>query len=112
MLNYLLIPVLKVKGAAIATLATNFLLFFLSYIFSQKFYPIPYKLRNIILTTCGFITLAFAGYYIDIGYISINITLKVLTAGLFFYFLIHAKIVQKEEIIALLKSILSKFGKD
>lgn len=112
LLNYLLIPVLGVKGAAIATLATNFLLFFLSYYFSQKFYPIPYRLKEIVLTTFGFVILALIGYYLDVGYKAINIVIKALIAGLFFYFLIHTKIVQKEEIIALIRSLLLKFRKE
>jgi O-antigen/teichoic acid export membrane protein len=106
LLNYLLLPVIGVIGAAIATLATNFLIFLLSYVLSQKFYPIPYKIKNIYLTTLGFIILSIIGYYINLPSITITIALKALIAGFFFYLLLFTKIIRKEELVSLFKSIL------
>ncbi len=106
LLNYLLLPIIGVQGAAIATLATNFLMFLMSFYYSQKFYPIPYKIRDIYLTTIGFIVLSIIGYYIILASISITIILKALIAVLFFYFLLFTKIIKKEELVSLLKSII------
>ncbi len=46
-LNFILIPIIKFKGAAIATLVAYASMMFLSYYFGQKKYPIPYNLKKI-----------------------------------------------------------------
>lgn len=45
--NFILIPVLSYKGAALATLITYVSMMILSYIIGQKKYPIPYNLPKI-----------------------------------------------------------------
>jgi O-antigen/teichoic acid export membrane protein len=104
LLNYLLLPIVGVIGAAIATLATNFLIFFMSYVFSQKFYPIPYKTKDIFLSTFAFILLGFFGYFLKLEYWFINILLKFLLIGLFIFYLFYFKILKKDEIITLIRS--------
>lgn len=46
-LNFILIPVISYKGAAMATLAAYASMMLLSYYFGQKQYPIPYPLKKI-----------------------------------------------------------------
>ena len=106
LLNYLLLPVVGVIGAAIATLATNSLIFIMSYAFSQKFYPIPYKLKDWNLTTLGFIIFTFIGYYLKTDYQSINVILKLILAGIFLLLLFYFNVLKKEDILPLLKSAL------
>ncbi len=45
-LNFILIPILGYVGSALATLACYFSMASLSYYFGQKYYPIPYQLKN------------------------------------------------------------------
>lgn len=48
LLNYLLIPVLGIQGAAIATLSSNFIAFLLNIMVGQKYYYIPYDWPRLI----------------------------------------------------------------
>ncbi len=51
LLNYMLIPILGIKGAGLATMICN-LLSFLAYIMiCQKYYPIPYQWKRLITLT-------------------------------------------------------------
>jgi O-antigen/teichoic acid export membrane protein len=47
-LNILLIPHYRIYGAAVSTLVSQMVMFFLFFFVSQKKYPIPYELKNII----------------------------------------------------------------
>lgn len=46
-LNFVLIPVIQFKGAAIATLSAYGVMMLLSYYLGRKYYPIPYNLKKI-----------------------------------------------------------------
>jgi O-antigen/teichoic acid export membrane protein len=46
-LNFLLIPVWSITGAAIATLLTQFIYWFACYYYSQKVFYVPYEIRKI-----------------------------------------------------------------
>lgn len=59
-LNYILIPKYSALGAAISTLISNFLLTIIYFIYSQKFYYIPYKkIKLIVITFFTFIFYMF-----------------------------------------------------
>ncbi|KKG31710.1 flippase [Methanosarcina mazei] len=45
-LNYLLIPIWGIKGAAIATLIGSFIAFYINQVLSQRYYPIIYSWRK------------------------------------------------------------------
>lgn len=51
LLNYLLIPTFDIRGAAIATLFSNFVSFFLYVKIGQRYYYIPYKWMKSIVST-------------------------------------------------------------
>lgn len=51
-LNYLLIPMWGIKGAAIATLIGAFAAFYINQTFSQKYYPIKYPWKKIVYCLC------------------------------------------------------------
>ncbi len=55
--NIILIPILGYFGAAIATLISQMLYFFIIYYFAQKFYPIKYEIRKVIKIICAGILL-------------------------------------------------------
>ncbi|MBU2938091.1 oligosaccharide flippase family protein [Lacinutrix sp. C3R15] len=48
-LNYILIPIIGFKGAAIATFSAYAVMMILSFYFGKKYYPIPYNLKKILL---------------------------------------------------------------
>ena len=60
-LNYLLIPLWNIYGAAFATLFSQFLFLIFTYILSQKKYKIPYELNKLILMISIALILVFIG---------------------------------------------------
>ena len=58
-LNYTLIPIIGVSGAAYATLISAMVAFFLFAIFGYKYYPIPYKTKELILSFIFVLTSAY-----------------------------------------------------
>lgn len=60
-LNILLIPKWNIIGAAVATLITQFVFWFLSFYFSQREYYIPYEIRKITVMFISGAILSFAG---------------------------------------------------
>lgn len=64
-INLLLIPEIGYTGAAISTLVAYGSMMFLSYYWGQKYYPIPYNLRKLvlyILLAIGFSSISFYGF--------------------------------------------------
>jgi O-antigen/teichoic acid export membrane protein len=60
-LNILLIPRYGIYGAAFSTLISQVVMFFLFYYVSQKKYPIPYEIRNIVwLIVAGILLYGFS----------------------------------------------------
>lgn len=77
-LNYALIPLWGIKGAAIATLVSSFTMFCINQIISQKYYPIQYPWKK--ATYCLFIVLLIIllnNILLDFS-LFINILLKLL----------------------------------
>ena len=62
-LNFWLIPIMKFKGSAIATLSAYACMMIASYYFGRKNYPIPYNLKKIVLYLVVSITLSFFIFY-------------------------------------------------
>jgi len=48
-LNYLLIPIYGILGAALATVISSLLIAFISYYISEKFYPVKYEIGKMML---------------------------------------------------------------
>ena len=89
-LNYFLIPRLGVKGAAIATLLSNSIIFTVLMILSQKYYRIPYEWRSIsvLVTIAGLFFLILSnlfpsGRLVSIAIKVFGIILFVLVSNLF-----------------------------
>ncbi|NAS31669.1 oligosaccharide flippase family protein [Flavobacteriaceae bacterium R38] len=96
-LNFLLIPVISYKGAAIATLMAYGSMMLLSYYFGQKRYPVPYNLKKI----GGYLGTSALFSFLSFYVFDRNI---VIGSGLLLVFLILIFISEK----AMLKSILLK----
>jgi len=65
-LNFLLTPVFGPVGAAFCIMLSNFLIFMLTYIISQKYYPVDYRFRNILVMLIPAAFLIFYSYYFDL----------------------------------------------
>lgn len=95
-LNYVLIPLLGVQGAALATLTGNFLVFVLYMYCSQRLYRIPHQW---ILGAIGMgliLALSYVGSNIESGFYSIFLKLGLLVIG--FTALCALRIIRKEEL--------------
>ena len=62
-LNIVLIPILHYTGAAIATFTCYLAMMIASYVFGQKFYPVPYAIKKLI----GYITISVVLYVLHLG---------------------------------------------
>ncbi|GBD86458.1 polysaccharide biosynthesis protein [bacterium BMS3Abin03] len=101
--NFVLIPVLNIYGAALATLAAYLVMALGYYFVTQKFYKINYEMDKIFKIFAG-VTLAGFGYYLfESGNIYISLLIKTLIfIGFIFYLYFIA--VNRDEI----KSIKQK----
>jgi O-antigen/teichoic acid export membrane protein len=102
--NILLIPLLGIIGAALATLASYIIMAAGLYYFSQKYYPIKYefgkifKILSLIFITC----LLYYYLYYQVG---LNFTYKILILFGFIFSLLVMHVVEKNEIIRLAKML-------
>ena len=78
-LNFILIPVLGIIGAGLATLFSSFVVFTSHMVMSQKLFPVPHKFIHIILSTSFAF---FLSYYIN-QFSKNNFTINILTIIIF-----------------------------
>jgi O-antigen/teichoic acid export membrane protein len=64
-LNFLLIPIWDITGAAIATLLTQFIYWYACYYYSQKVFYVPYEIRKIAVMLITGATLSFSSLLIN-----------------------------------------------
>lgn len=83
--NYLLIPHLSYYGSALATLLAYGGMMLLSYLFGQKYYPIPYPKKEVLMYLLLSTAFSFLAFYIFEGSLLIGTFLLVLYAGLLVY---------------------------
>ncbi len=106
-LNFLLIPVIGIMGAALATLGSYIIMAAGLYRVSQKFYRVNYEWKKI-----GFIFLTFiitgSFYYFVINYLTMFIIYKIIILLFFIFMIFLFKIINKYEFINLLKSFIKK----
>ena len=105
--NLWAIPKWGIMGAAYATLASYMVNAFLLYVFAQKFYPIKYEYRKIIML---FVLIAIAGaaYYYLLGTGQLYFFMKIIILFVFTAFLFVFKILQKNEIVTTYKILMGK----
>jgi len=102
--NILLIPVLGIMGAAIATLASYVVMALGLYLFSQKFYPIKYEYGKVfkILTTITITCILYYYLYYEIG---LTLIYKLILLAGFVGSLFVLRVVEKNEIVRLVKML-------
>jgi O-antigen/teichoic acid export membrane protein len=64
-LNFLLIPVWDITGAAIATLLSQFIYWYACYYYSQKVFYVPYEIRKITVMLVTGAVLSFSGLLLN-----------------------------------------------
>ena len=105
--NLFLIPIYGIMGAAIATFASYFIMAVGLYFVSQKFYPIKYEFRKVIVILLD-IFLITIGYYYFLWNNSLNFLTKILLLSAFFAVLILFRAVTKQDFASGLKIIRNK----
>ncbi len=103
--NILLIPLLGIIGAALATLASYIVMAVGLYFFSQKYYPIKYEFGKIfkILVLISITCLLYYYLYYQVG---LNFIYKIVLLAGFIVSLLAMHVVEKSEIVRLAKMLL------
>lgn len=109
-LNYILIPLMGMYGAALATLFSFFILVWVMYMFSKRFYFIKYESLklSIIFLVSGIIIFVFQ--YFNIQPKWLDITLRLVACVLFPFILLSFGIYERIEIDTA-KKIVNKYLK-
>ncbi|MCX6171114.1 MAG: polysaccharide biosynthesis C-terminal domain-containing protein [Ignavibacteriales bacterium] len=102
--NILLIPLLGIIGAALATLASYIVMAAGLYFFSQKYYPIKYEFGKI-FKILGLISITCLLYYYLYYQVGLNFFYKIFLLAGFVLSLLVMKVVEKNEIIRLVKML-------
>lgn len=103
--NVLLIPVLGIMGAALATLASYFVMAGGLYFFSQKYYRIDYEYGKVIKILVLVFSTGIIYYYLYYQ-VGLNIPMKFAILFLFVVAIVLLKVVEKHEIVRLGKLFL------
>lgn len=109
-LNYLLIPIWGMFGAAFSTLISFYLLIFFMYYFSGKFYFIKYESLKLYIIFILAVIMIFVFQYFNIQPKWLDITLRIIACATFPLLLLPLKIYEKIE-IETAKKIIGKYLK-
>lgn len=104
--NFLLIPILNITGAALATLISYFIIAVGFYIVSQRIYKINYEKNKLIKIFISVFIIAFL--YYEFMYLQrLDLIIKIILMGLYFLFLFIFKIIKTSDLkimLSLLKN--------
>ncbi len=105
LVNILLIPLLGINGAALATLSSYIIMAAGLYFFSQKYYPVKYEYAKIIKMLLVIFITAAVYYYL---YYAVGLTMiyKFLILFGFIGSFLLIKVVEKGEVIRMVKMLL------
>ncbi|MCF8267470.1 MAG: oligosaccharide flippase family protein [Ignavibacteriales bacterium] len=102
--NFTLIPVMGIFGAALATLASYMITAAGLFAFSQRFYPIPYEFPKVLKTLSLVLVFGGAFYYLQFTF-GLDVLPKFLIFILFIVLLFLLKVLNISEVRNLLNSI-------
>ncbi len=109
-LNFLLIPVWDITGAAIATLMSQFLYWYACYYYSQKVFYVPYEIGKLTLMLVTGAALSFSGLLLNHIGLFPRIILK--TAGLIsFPFILYLFNFYEPVELQAIKGFINKWSK-
>lgn len=106
-LNFLLIPVYDIYGAAIATMLTYLLMSLIIFYYSQKIYYIKYEWNKIIKITFILFLVFIAGYYFINNLIinqAVSLSINIILIGLSLILLNSLKIIDIKKLSYLFKN--------
>lgn len=98
LLNFLLVPEYGMLGASFATLVSYFISTYLLYRESQKYYPIKYEMRKVIIICLVSGILISLGMLCNTSSVVLNLILKSLIIGIFPLVLFALNIFESREI--------------
>lgn len=104
-LNFLLIPIMEMNGAALSTLITYLSMFLIMYYYSQKIYKINYewnKIFRVSILTGVFFLISFFGVKNITGSFGIQILLNLLLIFVFFYIIDSTGIIKLRSVLNIL----------
>ena len=104
--NFLLIPILNISGAALATLASYIVMAAGYYLVTQKFYRIKYENARIIKIFTGILVIASVYYYLILSS-NLNLPIKFLLLAIFILYTYFIA-VNKIEIKNIRKKLMAK----
>lgn len=107
-LNILLIPYLNIYGAALSSLISQIVFFTVIYIFSQKYYPVPYELTRILKMIITFVVLSGLVLLISDLSLALRLPIKLLIL-LSFPFVLYLLNYYEEIEIKTIRSLFKKF---
>ena len=105
--NILLIPLLGIFGAALATLVSYIFMSAGLYFYSQKYYKINYESYKVISILFLLISASVIYYYLYFSN-SLNLISKVLVLIVFISLFFFMKIIKKDEVIKTLKLVIRR----
>jgi len=97
LLNLSLIPVLGISGAALSNLITNFLVFTVNMVFSQRTYYVPHRWKPVFLAALLAIVIIYIAYQIPFGFL-ITLLMKVILFLLFAFSLVLVGLIEWSKI--------------
>ncbi|MBN2572649.1 MAG: oligosaccharide flippase family protein [Ignavibacteriales bacterium] len=109
-INFLLIPVWGLMGAAFSTLISYMAIAFSQYTISQKFYKTNYEYSKVIKLLV-LVFLAIGAYYLLFYFGEINLLIKLLVMLIFIGLIFVLRIINFKEISTILTNIFSKSEK-
>lgn len=107
LLNVLLIPELGIYGAALSSVISQIFFFSVIYLFSQKYYRVPYEIKRILIMVVLFIILGGLALLTSGLGLLIRVPLKLLILASFPVILYYVNFFEEIEIIRL-KSLIKK----
>jgi O-antigen/teichoic acid export membrane protein len=102
-LNILLIPMLSIYGAAIATLLSQVIFFIMIYISAQRYYRIPYELKSIFSQLIVGVILVSLGFFANDLSIGLRLIIKTILLGAYPVYLYLSKIISPKGFNEVLK---------
>ncbi|MCK4956770.1 MAG: oligosaccharide flippase family protein [Candidatus Cloacimonetes bacterium] len=109
-LNFLLIPIYGIWGAALATVFSSFLIAVISYYISQKFYYVNYEIGKMLIVLLAGIIIYFVSNIFAEANIYLQIIYKATLCAFFPILLYFFKFYEKTELDKM-KKVINKFRK-
>lgn len=111
LLNFLLIPLLGIIGAAITLVVTTLLMALFYYYYSQKFYYIQFEFRRLFIILLSGLAVFFLGWHTGIFGFWISIAIKSLLVVVFPWLLLRLNFFNADEVNRLrqAKAVLSSY---